>query len=302
MSPQSKLIVVFTLVLCARVAFAQERGKAGYCELKRDPAAFNHKLVEVKTFFTHGFEDSMMFDPDCSSWPMVWVEYGGTEKTGTMYCCGESATRTRSKPLRVEDIEVTLTEDSTFRRFDSLLHQGRGSIVYATVVGRFFAGQKDANGGKGWGGYGHMGCCSLFVVEKVLWVDPHDNPNLDYGHWDEVSPACDYQGLDGTTESFQLRALERAGNIDSWAFDNPQRVAEDAVRKMVKGDAEAVLRKAPTVTKRAIGRMIYQWHPEKHVYYSFIVSRPYMLSIYSSDPKKIPWVVISAYKSSCGLR
>jgi hypothetical protein len=38
-----------------------------------------------------------------------------------------------------------------------------------TLVGRFFAGQRQAVAGKVmWAGYGHMGCCSLLVIQQVL--------------------------------------------------------------------------------------------------------------------------------------
>ena len=48
-----------------------ERSKVSVCELKRDPLAFNHKLVEVTGFISHGFEDFTLFDPECSEWPGV---------------------------------------------------------------------------------------------------------------------------------------------------------------------------------------------------------------------------------------
>ena len=31
-----------------------------------------------------------------------------------------------------------------------------------------------------------------------------------------------------------------------------------------------------------------------------VVSRPYCLSLYSHDPKRVAWVVAAAYLSSCG--
>jgi len=30
-----------------------------------------------------------------------------------------------------------------------------------------------------------------------------------------------------------------------------------------------------------------------------VVSRPYLLSFYALDPKRVAWVVIAAYESSC---
>jgi hypothetical protein len=56
--------------------------------LSKDPAAFNHQLIEVTAFVSHGFENFTLYDPLCSGWPGVWLEYGGTAASGTMYCCG----------------------------------------------------------------------------------------------------------------------------------------------------------------------------------------------------------------------
>src|SRR5215471_3972788 len=79
------------------------------CQLKSDPAAYNHKLVEVTGFVSHAFEDFTVFDPTCPSWPGIWLEYGGMRKSGTMYCCGVTADRHRPKELKVEDISIPLT-------------------------------------------------------------------------------------------------------------------------------------------------------------------------------------------------
>ena len=45
--------------------------------------------------------------------------------------------------------------------------------VTATLTGRFFAGEKwkNADGTFRYGGYGHLGCCSLFVIQKVEDVE-----------------------------------------------------------------------------------------------------------------------------------
>lgn len=32
-----------------------------------------------------------------------------------------------------------------------------------------------------WGGYGHMGCCSLLAIQEVKSVNPVDRDDLDYG-------------------------------------------------------------------------------------------------------------------------
>jgi hypothetical protein len=56
------------------VAAAEEQpATVTICQLKSDPAAYNHKLVEVTGFVSHAFEDFTVFDPTCPSWPGVWL-------------------------------------------------------------------------------------------------------------------------------------------------------------------------------------------------------------------------------------
>jgi hypothetical protein len=130
------------------------------CQLKSDPAAYNHKLVEVTGFVSHAFEDFTLFDPTCPSWPGVWLEYGGKAKSGTMYCCGVTADRHRPKELKVEDISIPLVDNDRFREFDKLIQPPfrsgiHGSTVHATLVGRFFSGRLiKYPKATFWGGYG----------------------------------------------------------------------------------------------------------------------------------------------------
>lgn len=64
-----------------------------YCELSKDPAAYNHALVRLTAFVTHGFEDFHLADPTCPTQGFsVWVMYGGKTQSDTAYCCpGEGA-------------------------------------------------------------------------------------------------------------------------------------------------------------------------------------------------------------------
>src|SRR6185503_18745503 len=119
--------------------------KISVCKLRSDPKAYNHKLIEVTGFVSHGFEDFTLFDPACESWPEVWLEYGGTAKSGTMYCCSVTAERTRPQSLVVEGISVELVQDDRFKQFDKLIWSGRDSIVHATIAGRFFSGEQVNN-------------------------------------------------------------------------------------------------------------------------------------------------------------
>ena len=153
------------------------------CEVKAHPEKYLKKLVEFTAVASHGFEDSMVEDAQCpwpASGPGVWMEYGGSRSTDTMYCCGSSPKPTRDKPLVVEGIPLSLIEDEKFQGFDARLHpkhskpQRASDTVKATLRGRVFGRYEGIAGTQqspAWRGYGHMGCCMLFVVTQVVSVD-----------------------------------------------------------------------------------------------------------------------------------
>lgn len=283
----------------------QEAVRVTACDLKRTPAEFNHKLVEVTGFISHGFEDFGLFDPSCPEWPYVWLEYGGTKKSGTMYCCGVSADRSRPKELVVENIPIPLVVDEKFESFDQLIQNPPDTVIHARLVGRFFSGKQiQSHAGNRWGGYGHMGCCSLFVIQSVTSVAPHDRKDLDY----RASPdqpnidktGCGYKDLVSLSPYSDWLEAQRVADRGerAWVFDEPNRVAADALSHLGKVD-EKTLEKM-TQKRRFPGRLIYELKANQgKVVYMIVVSRPYMLSFYARDPQKIAWVVAAAYESSC---
>lgn len=282
-----------------------ERVKVSYCELKKNPAAYNHKLLEVTGFISKGFEDFTLFEPACSSYPEVWLEYGGSAMSGTMYCCGVTSARSRPKPLVVENIPIELVADARFEQFDKLVQRQPDSVVRATIVGRFFAGQEGQFGNRTFrGGYGHMGCCSLLAIQQVVSVELHDSPDLDYGAWaqqpDIDKPGCGYDHLtDLTPYDTSLKAQAQAdGGKHDWMFTDPKRVALENLTGLIDVDQSSInLRQ----TGKWQGRFVYEWRPpKKKVAYMVVVSRPYWLSYYAKDPKRVAWVVLAAYESSCG--
>lgn len=280
--------------------------KVTLCRLKSEPAAYNHKLVEVTGFISHGFEDFMLRDPQCPSWPGVWLEYGGTAASGTMYCCGVTANRTRPKPLVVEKITIPLIIDERFLEFDKLLQRRPDSIVHATILGRFFAGEPvKYPKGTYWGGYGHMGCCSLLAIQQVRSVDPQDRDDLDYrasADQPNIGKAgCGYKFLTPLESSGSLIEAQREADSGEreWVFSDPQKVAAESLARLLKIDEKSIT--SLRITRTAQGRFVYQWNPEAGgSSYMVVVSRPYLLSFYAKDPKRVAWAVIAAYESSCG--
>src|ERR1035438_3452880 len=80
-------LAVFCLCFAAQ-AHCEEPQKVTVCQLQKGPPAFNHKLVQLEAFVLWGFEDFTLFDPVCYIYPEIWLEYGGKEKSDTIYCCG----------------------------------------------------------------------------------------------------------------------------------------------------------------------------------------------------------------------
>src|SRR5262245_33028321 len=145
--------------------------KVSLCALQADPAAYNHKMIDVRAVVSHGFEDFTLSDPRCTRPLGIWLEYGGQVNSETEYCCGVKA-GPRTTALVVEGITTRLIDDELFRRFDAQVRT-RGDVSFrAHLIGRFFAGLKQRTpNGDFWGGYGHLGCCSLLVIEQVLAVE-----------------------------------------------------------------------------------------------------------------------------------
>jgi hypothetical protein len=280
----------------------EEPIKVMVCQLKNDPAAYNHKLIQVTGFISHGFEDFTLFDPNCSSWPPTWLEYGGTAASGTMYCCGVTDARTRPKKLVIEKTPISLVDDQRFREFDGLIQRKHDLTLHATIVGRFFSGKQiQRPDGVSWGGYGHMGCCSLLAIQQVISVDPQDRDDLDYGaspdQPDIDKAGCSYGFLSPIQPLIEAQHSADTGQRE-WVFSDPRRVASDALAKLLKIDEQSIA--GMIQTRKAQGRFVYQWRPkEKRASYMIVVSRPYLLSFYAKDPKEVAWVVTAAYEVSC---
>ena len=278
-----------------------------YCELSKDPAAYNHELVRLTAFITHGFEDFQVADPTCSSKGFsVWVMYGGKAQSGTVYCCPGEGGGARSQSLTVEGMQIPLLEDVKFQQFRDLLKKEPDTTVRVTVAGRFFSGEKKTiNGSTVWGGAGHLGCCSLFVIQRVESFEPHTRNDLDYtaeGGWYEeygckagsvsIQRHAAISYPDETTEQAIADQRKADAGENAWMLSDPQRVALESLRALYP-DQAPVLRNA----QNAAARQVYRWKNGKNRIV-VVVARPYWLSFYASSGSVI-WVSTMVKEAEC---
>jgi hypothetical protein len=307
--PVRRIGLLFLCLLPFAVSgLCEDPERVSLCELKKNQATYNHKLVEVTGFISHGFEDFTLFDPACPPWLDIWLMYGGTSASGTIYCCGVTDSRSRQRPLVIEGEPTALVDDERFREFDRRIQQWPDTMVRATVVGRFFSGrQSRIRGELRWGGYGHMGCCSLLVIQQILWVDPQNRADLDHrGSTDapEIRAGrCGIQYLIPPRPHEHFVAAQRQADLEGpeWVFTDPRRVAQEGLAELLEIDPTTIKRLKRKQTEQA--RVVYQWKwKEQRMVYHVVVSRPYLLSFYAKDPQKVAWVIFDAYASGCGKK
>jgi len=148
---------------------------ARICDVAVNPDPFNHKRIRLSGIVTQEFESFTIADPACSDAPDavgIWLTLGGRVSPGVTYCCpGEGDRKRRRRDLIVDGLPIPLVEDATLTRFVRLLRNNQAFVGRATLVGTFFAGLA-SGGAPNWRGYGHMGCCALFVIEQVEKIAP----------------------------------------------------------------------------------------------------------------------------------
>ncbi len=284
----------------AGILSAADAERVTVCQLQSIPEAYQHKLVEVTGFVSRGFEDSLLFDSQCPKGERVWVEYGGTAGTGVIRCCEVAPTRRRTIPMSIDGIAIPLIEDAAFRELDRLLQIPPDRVVHARMIGRFFASStRRIAAVEAHVGYGHMGCCSLFVVQQVLSVGAQDRKDLDYrasldqpdwrSYW-ELMPSAPEPTLAG----WQQTAEQPGGD---WRFDEPLRVVSEVLAQRLNLRPFQITELRKLNTPR--GRLSFAWTPrDRRNQYTIVVSRPYELSLHAKDPSKVAWVVRAIWERS----
>jgi hypothetical protein len=85
--------------------------RASICQLTKDPAAYDHRLIAVEGELSIGNEEFSLYAKD-SSCGSVWLDIGGKAVSGTIYCCGGNQGYSRSDTMTVEGVEIALSDDA----------------------------------------------------------------------------------------------------------------------------------------------------------------------------------------------
>jgi hypothetical protein len=245
----SKFISAIGVFLWCGSLYAQNATMVTPCELIETPGAYDRALITVRAPVTIGFEDSSLVancgDPDKTS---IWVMFGGDVETPITYCCGDHS-RKPGSTLTVGDTKVGLRKDATFNQYFRLLTSQLKNTpsgvpcfydcyqykVTATLTGRFFAGEKTTtdDGKDLYYGYGHLGCCSLFVIQKVedVEAEPTGIPISDRFE-------CSHQSWPLSVDRNNIIAQQKA--VLSHALNHPEVnvVGEKLLRERLKETGE----------------------------------------------------------------
>lgn len=286
-----RLFACFLIVFSTTLAWSHQTRrskseapvKVSVCELKSNPAAYEHKMVEVTGFaMTGGREDFDLWDFSCvdKNSRGIHLKFGGDV---------------------IEDIKTQSVDDTPSDQFSNLVYGSRGnSVAHATIVGRFFASEREQYEN----GFVHN-TRNILAIERIVEVDLRRSKAFDYtGRLSGDEPDGDHVGC-GFTELIDrypsaefLKAQEKADRgEDEWTFTDPRRVASDKLAKLLSIDENSI---KLTLKRQAPGRFVYEWRPKKEGdYYVMVVTRPYVLSFYAKDPNRVTWVVRAAYEAGC---
>lgn len=285
------------LLFASASLLAWGQKEVGVCEISANPQAFHKKQLIVDAFASSGFENFTLQDPTCDKQIGIWLELGGSGTHDIVYCCPPAS---KKRQTVVERIRIPLVENRLLEDFRAGLRVDGGAMLRVRLKGRFFATPANRRFG-----YGHLGCCELFVIEEIMAVQSDSNPDLDphaaNRHYSTRS-GCRYLS---TLKSFRwdsaILAEYRSAEISSDAsnFTDPLAVARKALSNLVRIPEPAS--ESVFIDHAGPGRHEYSWlNPADGATIKLVISKPRWLAYYAKDPSHIPWLAVSVTKEDCG--
>jgi len=295
------------------------------CKLAASPDAFDGKLIRIHAYMSRGFEDSTLHHPECAEEALVNSRTSTSPRPNIWASFATEAGYYKVKGYR------PLVEDAQLKKFQQLLREGSQPyrLTGVVLIGTFYAGKPRVFNGHttSMRGYGHMGCCSLFVISQVESIDPRYENELSYSATDwyvGLPQGCFSEQMLGVPNNTTLLAWQKAANEgqDVWHYDAKQ-TAEDELKELKSGSlgkisggatemldpgksgwtAQADLRPTETLleVEATAFRKRYEWIEADHITrYAIVVSRPYWLLKVAGSAENVIWVPAGASVLKCG--
>jgi len=187
MRPASSVLAIFAWLSVSSTGQAQTPPavpqEVSLCEILKDPKAYDGKNVQFRGKVVSEFEDFSVYDTSCvpSYGFGVWLMFGGDVDCPTPSTVNDVG-RVPGTDVMFHGTRYSLIRDEEFKAFHKSIttRRNRHSVyqVTATLEGTFFAGrtEKDKQGQDRLPGYGHLGCCHLFIIHRVSQVGAQKKP------------------------------------------------------------------------------------------------------------------------------
>ena len=302
------LLVAAVCFLVGSAVSAQERAfDTTVCGLLLHPEKYNEGLVSVEALITVGPEEFLAHDAHCGdALGQVWLQFGGNvESPGST----ANPKRPSGKPRTVEGLELPLSKDRDYDALQKLLQtaqkSGQAKMLRATLIGKYFAGKPTKTvGGEVRTGYGHLGCCSLLVIEEVGTVTDGLEGTVDFS----PVPAAPLRALrKGCTvmelmvpphedeEQLLLKSLE-----DEYQYlHDPKLVAARAIAVQTDLTADEAEKRLQTESA-GLTLAIYTWTSDDGARsYRITVNKPYWLLQTVGNGDSIIWAPKQIVRNDC---
>jgi len=145
------------------------------CELLKVPQSYDGMNLQIRGVVSSEFEVFTIYEPACQapSIPGIWLMFGGDVNCPTPSTWNDVG-RPKGKNVKFKGAEYSLVKDDVFHEFyKGVTTRKQRKAMYsvtATLEGTFFSGDIMKNG-LGLPGYGHLGCCHLFIIHPVIRSD-----------------------------------------------------------------------------------------------------------------------------------
>jgi hypothetical protein len=293
------------------------------CEVAQSPEKFDGKLIRIDAYISREFEDSTLHAPACPEEALINVPSDTAARAAIWVAFGDEERLGMTSPAPTAD-------NGQLKEFQSvLMERGRlHQMTRATMTGTFHAGEATKQVGHvtAPGGYGHMGCCSLFEVSRVESFESNYAGDLNYswGDWNINMPkGCQSEQMLGLPTNETIRSWQQIANQrrDDLHYDS-RRTAEDHLRRLKSGEFNSKIGGTTSylwleklqlnlpANSRPIGTLLetsstaylrrYEFtEPSQATRFVIVVARPYWLTELAGSPERVIWAPVGSSVIRC---